>query len=221
MIQIVPYRAEYEKSWVYTKALSYLYSDFYDDPSRMKDQYSAEIYQDTVELVALAADQVVGLVDMAIFRTEIGAKNVYFPCQKLATFTNFAVHPDYQKQGIGWQLVQEALAVLRQKNCEALMIYTRGDQAANAFYSKLGAQIICESYRVRGTAKTEKAFRFSVNREAKRIVLREPESEEVVPYYLAEGSYVVPQKADLARIDIDESILERTYLVQLTEDSDV
>ncbi len=37
-MKIQIYDSTYEKSWIYTKALSYLFSPFFDDMSRSKDE---------------------------------------------------------------------------------------------------------------------------------------------------------------------------------------
>ena len=63
-MKIQTYDSTYEKSWVYTKALSYLFSPFFDDMSRSKDEFTEEPYQDSVELIAVEDDQVVGLLDI-------------------------------------------------------------------------------------------------------------------------------------------------------------
>ena len=47
-MKIQIYDSIYEKSWVYTKALSYLFSPFFDDMSRRKDEFTEEPYQDSV-----------------------------------------------------------------------------------------------------------------------------------------------------------------------------
>ena len=41
-MKIQIYDSIYEKSWVYTKALSYLFSPFFDDMSRSKDEFTEE-----------------------------------------------------------------------------------------------------------------------------------------------------------------------------------
>ena len=60
-MKIQIYDSTYEKSWIYTKALSYLFSPFFDDMSRSKDEFTEEPYQDSIELIAVEDDQVVGL----------------------------------------------------------------------------------------------------------------------------------------------------------------
>lgn len=42
-----------EKEWIYTKALSYLFSPFFDDISKTKDTFDNELYQSSIELVTI------------------------------------------------------------------------------------------------------------------------------------------------------------------------
>lgn len=65
-MKIQTYDLAYEKSWIYTKALSYLFSPFFDDMSRSKDEFTEEPYQDSVELIAVEDDQVVGLLPSSL-----------------------------------------------------------------------------------------------------------------------------------------------------------
>lgn len=143
MIKILPYAAQYEKSWVYCKALSYLFSDFFDDISREKDDFS-DWYEDSIELIAIVENQVVGLLDIGIYSQEDSRAYAYYACDKVAYFANFAVHPDYQNQGIASQLFAEAERLLREKGVEALAIFTRGDDVANHLYQKWGAKMIAQ-----------------------------------------------------------------------------
>lgn len=107
-MKIQTYDSTYEKSWVYTKALSYLFSPFFDDMSRRKDEFTEEPYQDSVELIAVEDDQVVGLLDIGIYTEEASHSYPYYPGEKIAYFANLAVHPDFQNQGIASQLFQSA-----------------------------------------------------------------------------------------------------------------
>lgn len=78
-MKIQIYDSIYEKSWVYTKALSYLFSPFFDDMSRSKDEFTEEPYQDSVELIAVEDDQVVGLLDIGIYTEEASHSYPYYP----------------------------------------------------------------------------------------------------------------------------------------------
>lgn len=52
-VEIRNYIDSDEKEWVYTKALSYLFSPFFDDISRIKDTFDNELYQLSIKLVVI------------------------------------------------------------------------------------------------------------------------------------------------------------------------
>ncbi len=55
---------------------------------------------------------------------------------------SMAVHPQHRRRGIGKQLVERALKILRSKNLWAEV--RKSNQGAQAFYLKMGFQIIGE-----------------------------------------------------------------------------
>lgn len=212
MITITPYSPEHEKAWVYTKALAYLFSDFFDDNSRAKDTFPSDIYEDTIELVALDGDQVVGLLDIAIYNKNYSQSYKYHPADKVAYFTNLAVHPDHQGKGIAGRLFEKAECLLREKGVKALAIFTRGDENANHLYQKWGGKLVSTDYLVVGTPKSEPAdFTFQVNLAEQRLAFVKSDGTEQ-PYYLREGVYVVAQKEDLELFDCEQVYEERTYI---------
>lgn len=209
-MKIKRYESQYEKSWVYCKALAYLYSDFFDDISRTKDDFS-DFYEDSIELIALEDETVVGLLDIGIYSRENSRAYPYYSCDKVAYFANLAVHPDYQGQGIADQLFTQAEVLLREKGVEALAIFTRGGEAANHLYQKWGAEVICKDWMVVGTPKSlEQLFTFKVLPTEKRLAFVTEEAE--LPYYLREGHYIVAKEKDLVLFEIEEVYEERTYL---------
>lgn len=210
MLEIKKYDSLYEKSWVYCKALSYIFSDFFDDISREKDDFT-DFYEDSIELVALNGSTVVGLLDIGIYSREDSLKYPYYPCDKVAYFANFAVHPDYQNRGIAKSLLAEVEKLLLLKGVEALAIFTRADEAANHLYQKWGAQLICRDWLVVGTPKTlEQEFQFKVLREEERLQFDTLDGE--LPYYQREGHYIVARQESLDLFNIDHLYEERTYL---------
>lgn len=212
MISIFPYTPKYEKDWVYTKALAYLFSDFFDDNSRAKDSFPSNIYEDTIELIALEGDQLVGLLDIAIYNREFSQSYKYHPADKVAYFANLAVHPDHQGKGIAGRLFEEAERLLREKGVQALAIFTRGGETANHLYQKWGGQLVCRDWLVVGTPKAEEDdFVFRVKLDEQRLAFVKPDGAEQ-PYYLREGTYVVAKEDHLALFDIDQVYEERTYI---------
>lgn len=210
MITITSFKKQHEKSWVYCKALAYLFSDFFDDISRTKDEFS-DWYADSIELVALDGDTVVGLLDIGIYSLENSRAYAYYPCDKVAYFANLAVHPDYQGQGLADQLFKAAEKLLHEKEVEALAIFTRGDEKANYLYQKWGGELISRDWLVVGRQKhLEQEFQFKVLKEEKRLQFATADGE--LPYYLREGQYIVSKEAGLELFDIDQLYEERTYL---------
>jgi len=121
-MKIQIYDSIYEKSWVYTKALSYLFSPFFDDMSRSKDEFTEEPYQDSVELIAVEDDQVVGLLDIGIYTEEASHSYPYYPGKKIAYFANLAVHPDFQRQGVGTLLLAALKETAVQQNRKGISL---------------------------------------------------------------------------------------------------
>lgn len=216
MLNIIPYSPEHEKSWVYTKALAYLFSDFFDDNSREKDSFPSDIYEDTIELVAFEEDQLVGLLDIAIYNHAYSQSYKYHPADKVAYFANLAVHPDYQGRGIAGRLFEEAERQLLEKKVDALAIFTRGDERANHLYQKWGGELVCRDWLVVGVPKVEEVdFRFTVHLTEHRLALVKSDDTEQ-PYYLREGIYIVTREADLALFNIEQVYEERTYIKRYT-----
>ena len=213
-MKIQTYDSTYEKSWIYTKALSYLFSPFFDDMSRSKDEFTEEPYQDSVELIAVEDAQVVGLLDIGIYTAEASRSYAYYPGEKIAYFANLAVHPDFQNQRIAGQLFQSAWEKLYEKKVEALIIFTRDGERANYLYQKWGGKLICQDYLVVGRPKDQRPFSFSVDTK-KQIICLTDKSGNPLGYYQREGHYIVSRKEDLEHFEIDELYKEHTYVLKI------
>ncbi|MET3558587.1 ribosomal protein S18 acetylase RimI-like enzyme [Streptococcus rupicaprae] len=209
-MNIIPYDSKYEKSWLYTKALSHLFSPFFDDMSRVKEEMNTEVYEDQLDLIAVEGEQVLGLLCISIYKPEYSRSYAYYPCEKVAYFENLAVHPDYQNQGIASKLWEVADAWLKEQEVQALAIFTRDGDAANHLYQKWGGQLVAEDYLVVGTPKDQEGFTFEVLREEKRLKFSRDGKE--IPYYQREGTYIVSQKENLELFDIDAVCHEKTYI---------
>lgn len=213
------YQPSDEKQWVYTKALAYLFSPFFDDQETTKTTYAADVYAATVELVAIddASGQLVGLLDMGVFTSVLSQENIYYPADKLAYWENFAVHPDWQHQGIGTQLFLAAKQNLLAQGVQALMIFTRDDAGTNALYRSFGARLLVQDYLVIGTPKqTAPAFSFAVDHKRQRLALTDQQTGAPVTHYLREGVYIVTEEDALADFDAERVIPEYSYVLELT-----
>lgn len=208
------YKTSDEKGWVYCKALSYLFSPFFDDRETEKPALLTDIYDKRIELVAESDGQIVGLIDIDIYSQENSQTYLYAPSQRTAYLTNFAVHPDYQGQGIAQALYEKAEQALKDAGVEKLAIFTRDGDIANHLYQKWGGQLICSDYLVIGTPKDTPYVRFGVDLPNAKLAFTD-ETGQPAPYYLREGVYVVTDQADLELFDIEEVYQELTYVVDL------
>lgn len=215
MIKIRPYEATDEKAWVYTKALSYLFSPFFDDRETSKPPLDREVFEDRIALVAEAEGHLVGLLDIDIYNAEYSRSYRYAPADKVAYFTNLAVHPDYQGKGIAQLLFVEARKALLAKSVEKLAIFTRSGHVVNHLYRKWGGRLVCQDTLIIGRPKTEIMPSFEVDLSQGRICLSNADGQSV-PYYLREGVYIVSNPEDMSLFDIDECFQEMTYVVDLT-----
>lgn len=124
-MKIRNYQAGDEKGWVYTKALAYLFSPFFDDRDTFKPALDREVFDERIELVAEEAGQIVGILDIEIYNQEYSRIYRYAPADKVAYFSNLAVHPEFQGRGIAQVLFDRARAKLEEKKVEKLSIFTR------------------------------------------------------------------------------------------------
>ncbi|MER0123107.1 GNAT family N-acetyltransferase [Streptococcus sp. ZJ93] len=208
------YKPSDEKGWVYTKALSYLFSPFFDDRETTKPTLNRDIYDDRIEWVAEKDGQIVGLLDIDIYNQECSQSYLYAPADKVAYFTNLAVHPDYQGQGIAQALYDRALQELQEYQVERLAIFTREGDVANHLYQKWGGKLVCSDYLVVGQPKDTPTFRFGVDVEKASRSLTDMAGQPL-PYYLREGIYIVANQADLDLFDIEECYQEFTYVIDI------
>lgn len=195
--------------------MAYLFSDFWDDNSREKDDFS-DYYEDSIELIVLDGETVVGLLDIGIYDKEASRAYPYYSCDKLAYFANLAVHPDYQNQGIANELFTEAEKLLLSKKVQALSIFTRGDANANYLYQKWGAELIAKDWLVVVLPKTlHQDFTFKVLKDDQRLSFETTDGE--LSYYQREGVYIVSQEEALASFEAEAIYEERTYLKRYKE----
>ncbi|WP_100488400.1 GNAT family N-acetyltransferase [Sporolactobacillus pectinivorans] len=121
-----------EESWLRCRVLSFLHTAYYDNVLRRKEKYS----HSSVELVAIESGQVVGLIDVEYEREP---KTVCTLCSSLGGMIwNIAVHPDFQRRGIGAQLLLAAEQKLKERDIFELEAWTRDDPWVNDWYRKNG-----------------------------------------------------------------------------------
>lgn len=151
------------------------------------------------------------MLDIDIYNKEYSQSYLYAPADKVAYFTNLAVHPDYQGQGIAQALYQKAYEELQEHQVEKLAIFTRQGDVANHLYRKWGGKLVCCDYLVVGSPKTTPAFSFGHAKLSLKDVAGNP-----LPYYLREGIYIVADKADIDLFDYEEYYQELTYIIDVS-----
>jgi len=106
-----------EDSWLRCRLLSFLYSGYHMD---VKTAKTTDV---DISLVAVEADEVIGLIDIETEGTE-------------ATIDTIAVHPDHSRRGIATALLNTAVS--RLSGYSTLDAWTREDTAALTWYAKNG-----------------------------------------------------------------------------------
>ena len=109
-----------ELAWLRCRALAFLSTSYFDDVVRAKPTYK----QPSIELVASQDDDLVGILDLAIYGDFV-------------TIETVAVHPDFPRTGIGSALLTEAIRRVP-KSLALIDAWTREDEAANGWYRSRG-----------------------------------------------------------------------------------
>ena len=136
LIQIRSYKLSDNHSWLRCRLLAFFNTAYFDDVLRKKPTYS----NPSIELVAVAENQVVGLIDIECETTPGSV------CSSTADATptlagmiwHIAVHPDYRRQGIGEALLHEAKQAAVTQNLTRLEAWTRDDAFVNTWYQRQG-----------------------------------------------------------------------------------
>jgi ribosomal protein S18 acetylase RimI-like enzyme len=120
-LEIRPYHPSDEDQWLRCRALSFLYTPYYDDVKTAKTEFE----RPCVELVAVSGGTVVGLVDAELFGDA-------------ATIDTIAVHPDHQRQEVGRWLFETLLIRLRAEGARTLDAWTRDQPETLSWYRAMG-----------------------------------------------------------------------------------
>lgn len=109
-----------ERSWLRCRVLSFLDTNYYDDVATAKPARDPGL-----ELVAIAGDQVIGLLDASIDDTS-------------STIETLAVRPDHRRLGIARVLLAEITDRLRTRGAIQVDAWTRDDAGTLAWYESQG-----------------------------------------------------------------------------------
>jgi ribosomal protein S18 acetylase RimI-like enzyme len=129
--QIRRYEDSDEQGWVRCRVLGFLDSAFFDDVRREKEHYTGP----AVELVAVANDLVVGLLDLEL---EPAPGVLWDTDARGGVIWHVAVHPDHRRRGIGSALVERALELAGGSGLEIVQAWTRDDPWVHAWYEACG-----------------------------------------------------------------------------------
>jgi GNAT superfamily N-acetyltransferase len=122
-----------EQGWLRCRVLGFLDSSFYDDVRQQKEHYDGP----AIELVAVADDQVVGLLDLEL---EPAEGVLHDTDARGGVIWHVAVHPDYRRRGIATALVERALQRAREHGLEIVQAWTRDDEWVHRWYESCGFQ---------------------------------------------------------------------------------
>jgi len=127
-MEIRDYQVTDEIGWVRCRVLSFLNTAYFDNVLQKKETYA----QPAIELVAIADQQVIGLLDIEY---EVRPHTVCSRGEGLGGMIwHIAVHPDHQRKGVAHQLLQEAEKRAQEKKLNRLEAWTRDDQWVNNWY---------------------------------------------------------------------------------------
>lgn len=131
-VRIRDYRQEDEEGWLRCRVLSFLHTAYFDNVLQSKETYRHA----SIELVAEQSGKIVGLIDVEV---EDAPKSVCALCSSCGGMIwNLAVHPDFQRLGIGARLLSEAESRLKIHGIDQLEAWTRDDPWVNKWYLKNG-----------------------------------------------------------------------------------
>jgi ribosomal protein S18 acetylase RimI-like enzyme len=123
----VPFVRDYdpadEPAWLRCRVLAFLGTCYFDDVATAKPV--EDDAATTIEVVAVADELVIGLLDVAV-RGD------------LATIECVAVHPDYRRNGAASRLLSIALNRLADTPATSIDAWTREDADALAWYARQG-----------------------------------------------------------------------------------
>ncbi|WP_080844873.1 GNAT family N-acetyltransferase [Cytobacillus gottheilii] len=138
-MQIRNYEAGDEIGWVRCRALSFLDTAYFDNVLKNKEIYN----NPAIELVAVEDEQIVGLLDIEY---EVQERTVCSRGNGLGGMIwHIAVHPDFQRRGIGTQLLNAAEKTAKIKGLNRFEAWTRNDEWVRNWYIKSGFDDV-ESY---------------------------------------------------------------------------
>ena len=119
--EVRAYAASDLDAWLRCRLLSFFGTQYYDDVVVERPAYP----EPALYLVAAHADGVAGILDVSVDG-------------RASTIETVAVHSDHARRGLATRLLETALPRLAGLGVRTLDAWTRGDEAANAWYQARG-----------------------------------------------------------------------------------
>jgi GNAT superfamily N-acetyltransferase len=134
---IRPYRDSDEQGWLRCSVLSFLETAYFDSVFRRKPHYD----HPSIELVAEIDGTIVGVIDVECEETSGDVCTVCAeadPTALGAMIWHLAVHPDFQRRGIGGRLLQEVRRRAAECGVTCFEVWTRDDVGTLRWYEMHG-----------------------------------------------------------------------------------
>jgi len=131
MMMIRPYTDADEQGWLRCRVLAFLNTAYFDNVLQKKEHYE----NPSIELVAIENNQIVGLIDIE-YETE--PQTICTAHDTVGGMIwHIAVHPDYQHQHIGEELIEAALKQAKALKLTYLEAWTRDNAKIQKWYEKM------------------------------------------------------------------------------------
>lgn len=136
-IAIRPYEETDEPGWLRCSVLSFLATAYFDSVFQHKPRYE----HPAIELVAESGDTIVGVIDV---ECETAPGSVCTVCRdeqgplRAGMIWHLAVHPDFQRRGIGRRLLREAQRLAAERGITCFEAWTRDDPGTLRWYESHG-----------------------------------------------------------------------------------
>ena len=131
MTHIRDYQDSDEPAWLRCRVLAFLQTPYFDDVLTEKPRYP----QPAIELVAIEDGQLAGLIDIED-RVTPGKQ------PKTGVIWNVAVHPDFQRRGIGRSLLELAKETAVSRGIARFEAWTRDDATTCSWYESQAFKLV-------------------------------------------------------------------------------
>jgi ribosomal protein S18 acetylase RimI-like enzyme len=151
---IRPYQEQDERSWLRCSVLSFLDTAYFDSVFRRKPRYD----HPAIELVAELKGTMVGVIDLECEDLPGAVCTVCTEGDRPvlgAMIWHLAVHPDYQRQGIGRRLLDAACTRVLEAGIVCLEAWTRDDAGTLRWYEANGFEWVTSYLHVYMEGKEE------------------------------------------------------------------